>query len=96
MAEIIWSPESLTDLDAIAEFIARDSVARAALFIERLIEAFERLNGFPLSGRIIPEVGRKDCRELIYGSHRVLYRITENDVWIVAVVHSARKWRLEF
>ena len=56
MDKIIWSPTALIDVDSIAEFIARDSVDNAALFVMRLIEATERLKGFPLSGRIIPEI----------------------------------------
>jgi toxin ParE1/3/4 len=54
MAEVIWSPSALDDVDAIAEYIARDSVDQAALFATRLIEATDRLADFPGSGRIIP------------------------------------------
>ncbi len=38
MGKVIWSPSALKDAESIAEFIARDSVSRAALFIHRLIE----------------------------------------------------------
>jgi plasmid stabilization system protein ParE len=39
VGKIVWSPTALKDADSIAEFIARDSVDRAALFVLRLIEA---------------------------------------------------------
>ena len=35
MAVIIWAPSALCDIDAIADFIARDSVDNAALFVTR-------------------------------------------------------------
>ena len=46
MAQVIWSPSALGDVDAIAEYIARDSVDQAALFVARLLEATDRLAEF--------------------------------------------------
>ena len=89
MAKIIWSPAALEDVDAIAAFIARDSVDNAALFVGRLISTTDQLHEFPLSGRIIPEIGNDVCRELIYGSYRIMYRIERNEIWITGVVHGA-------
>ena len=66
--KVIWSPSSLKDVDSIAEYIARDSADQASLFVIRLIEATDRLQDFPRSGRVIPEIGQEACREIIYGS----------------------------
>ncbi len=93
MAEVIWSPSALDDVDTIAEYIARDSRDQAALVVGRLIEATGQLTSFPLSGRMIPEIGESDCREVIVGVYRVMYRIVDEQVWIVGVVHGARNWR---
>lgn len=93
MGKVIWSPSALNDIDAIAEFIARDSVHHAALFVDRLLDAADRLKKHPLSGRIIPEIGNQQCREVIYGSYRIMYRIVKNDVWITGVIHGARDWK---
>ncbi|MBI5193899.1 MAG: type II toxin-antitoxin system RelE/ParE family toxin [Nitrospirae bacterium] len=71
---MIWAPSALEDVNSIAEYIARDSVDRAALFAMRLIEATDRLQDFPLSGRIIPEIGDSSCLEIIYGDYRIMYR----------------------
>jgi plasmid stabilization system protein ParE len=57
MAKVIWAPSALDDIDAIAEFISRDSVYNAALFIDRLFETTDRLKKLPLTGRVIPEIG---------------------------------------
>ena len=65
---------------------------QAALFVGRLIEATDRLGSVPLSGRMIPEIGHPDCREIIYGAYRIMYRVQDEDVWITGVVHGARDW----
>jgi toxin ParE1/3/4 len=93
MAKVIWAPSALIDIDSIATYIARDSVHHASLFIDRLFKAADRLIQNPLSGRIIPEIGKDDCREIIYGSYRIMYRIHKSEVWINAVIHGARNWK---
>ena len=92
MGKVIWSPSALADIDSIAEFIARDSADQASLFVVRLLEATDRLQTLPLSGRIIPEIENPSCREIIYASYRIMYRIEDTDVWITGVVHGARDW----
>ena len=95
MAEVIWSPSALQDAEDIAEFISRDSPEHAALFIERLIEKTDRLAEYPLSGRIIPEIGRENTREIIYGTYRIMYLIETQEVWITGIIHGARDWQPE-
>ncbi|HUT56824.1 MAG TPA: type II toxin-antitoxin system RelE/ParE family toxin [Phycisphaerae bacterium] len=68
MAEVIWSPEALRDLEDIAAFSARDSDHHAALFVQRLLDATDRLAEFPESGRVIPEIGGPRFREVIEGT----------------------------
>jgi toxin ParE1/3/4 len=93
MAEVIWSPNALDDLDAIGEYISRDSVNAACVFVSRLIDAVEYLQQFPRSGRVIPEIGDENCREVVYGAYRLMYRLEGDDVWITGVVHAARNWK---
>ena len=52
---IVWSPQSLRDLHAIREYIAKDSERYADLTVARIFSAVERLLEFPHSGRIVPE-----------------------------------------
>ena len=92
MGKITWAPSALKDIESIAEYIQRDSVDQAALFVSRVIEMTDQLEGFPLSGRIIPEINNANCRELIYGAYRIMYRINKMEIWITGVVHGARNW----
>ena len=95
MGKVIWAPSALDDIDAIAEYIARDSEYSAALFVTRIFEITDRLQKYPLSGREIPEIGEKSCREIIYGSYRIMYKIEGKNVWITGVVHGAKDWKPE-
>ncbi len=93
MGKVIWAPSAINDINFIAEYVARDSIDQATLLITRLIEATDRLQEFPFSGRMIPEIGNESCREVIYGSYRIMYRIEGDNVWITGVVHAARNWK---
>jgi plasmid stabilization system protein ParE len=90
MAEIRWSVTAGEDLRQIETTVARDSPIHAVRLTERLVDAVERLEAFPLSGRSVPEFDRDDLREVICGSYRVVYLAGEDRVTILRVVHGAR------
>ena len=87
---IVWSPQSLRDLQAIHDYIARDSEHYASLTIARIFVAAERLLPFPYSGRIVPERHEPGIREVIVGPFRVVYRV-RNDLIEVATVFRASR-----
>lgn len=91
MAQVVWSPSSLSDLAAIAEFIARDSSHYAGLFVQRIVAHVEKVKDLPKSGRIVPEYGREDLREFIFGNYRIAYRFRGDLIEVAAVVHGARQ-----
>jgi addiction module RelE/StbE family toxin len=90
MAKMKWTPQSLDDIESIANFIARDSDYYAQMFTTKVFEAVEHLEIFPESGRIVPELNRKEIREVIFGNYRIIYRIRGDLVEILTVYHSAR------
>jgi len=52
--------------------------------------ATRRLEMFPESGRIIPEVEDKMLREIIVQGYRVMYRLEPDRVLILAIMHGSR------
>jgi len=72
-----WTPQASDDLQAIYDFIARDSPHYAQLTVEDLLAAIDRLEQFPLMGRHVPERSREDLRELIKPPYRIVYRVGE-------------------
>jgi toxin ParE1/3/4 len=95
VTRLLWSPQAVEDVEAIRSFVARDSEHYANLLVERIVAAVDRLGSFPLSGRVVPEVGNELLREVVYGHYRIVYRATPELVEIVTVFHSARLLRLE-
>ena len=90
MAQVRWTPQAADDLDASAEFIARDSPHFAGLFVADILQTVDRLADFPESGRIVPEIGDRSIREVIFGSYRIIYRRRNEVVEVLAVHHGAR------
>jgi len=90
VVRVSWTDQALEDLDAICLFIARDAPRYAEIFADRVFGAVERLENFPHSGRVVPEIGRKDIREIIFGNYRIIYRLLSDEVEILAVHHGAR------
>ena len=90
MADITWTDQALDDLSSICLFISRDSSYYARVFANDIFIAAERLEQFPRSGRVVPEVGREDIREILFGDYRIIYRIIPDEVEILTVYHSAR------
>ena len=81
----------MDDLEAIARFIERDSPAYARAVVSRLVAATERLADFPRSGRVVPELGREDIREVLVWQYRIIHRVERERVVILTVVHGKRR-----
>ena len=90
MAEIIWTDFAIEDLKSIHEYISKDSRSYANRFIDKLIAKVDQLKVFPQLGKMVPEFGKEDIRELIEGSYRIIYKINIDHIGIVRVHHSAQ------
>jgi toxin ParE1/3/4 len=93
---ILWSPQSLRDLDAIREYIAKDSEHYAGLTIARIFSAVEQLIRFPRSGRIVPERDEAEIREVIVGRFRVVYPVQDDLIEVATVFRAAREFPEKF
>lgn len=90
--KLIWSPLAIERAYEEAHFIAADKPDAALRWLEGLFEAVDRLERFPDSGRIVPEIGLPEYRELVYRkSHRIVYRRDGNVVAILTVRGFARQ-----
>jgi plasmid stabilization system protein ParE len=92
VTRIVWTLQAVEDVEAIRDYVARDSVHSAQLLASRLILSVERLAQFPDSGRIVPEVGDETIREVVLGNYRIVYRLAARVVprflWKLADVAS--------
>lgn len=87
------SPGALADLDDIEEYIARDNPMAAESWIRRLLEKVERAAESPRAGRIVPEIGDEDLREVFLKTYRIVYRIEAARILVLAVFEGHRHLR---
>jgi toxin ParE1/3/4 len=75
------------DLDSIWRFSARNwSVRQANAYIRTIQEAIARLSLFPQSGRLFGD-WRPGIRILQSGDHLIVYRLADDRIEIVRVLH---------
>lgn len=59
-------PQAIRDVESIRDYIAQDSPRYAELTVGRILASVERLHAFPQSGRVVPERGNPEIRELLW------------------------------
>jgi addiction module RelE/StbE family toxin len=92
---VIFSPQFLRRLEDIRERVGLDNPVAAARVIERIRTAVRRLAASPAIGRL----GRVEgMRELVITGtpYIVPYRVKDDTVEIVTVLHSAQGWPERF
>ena len=85
--KIIWSPLAIERITEIARYIAEDNLAAAQKWVEAIFVKVEQVRAAPASGRIVPEVNRKEIREIIFGNYRIVYRMEPENISILTVRH---------
>lgn len=86
-----WSETSENDLKSIINYIAKDSPSRAYDAFKAIKKRALSLNRYPDRGGIVPELqgqGVTQYRELIVAPWRIIYRISEEAVYVLAVMDS--------
>ena len=93
--EVVWTNPGWDDLEAAAEYIARDSEFYAATFVQEARDAASSLADFAERGQVVPEFDDESIRELLLKPYRLVYKVTDEHVFIVAFIHgSQRLWRI--
>jgi toxin ParE1/3/4 len=93
MAEVIWTEPALQELDVIAEYIALDNPAAASQLVQEIFDKTERLEDFPQSGRVPPELRNSVYREVVVPPCRIFYREDEARVIVLCVMREEQQLR---
>lgn len=93
--KVHWTEVSIQHLIAVYDQISKDSPFYATKMVDRLTRRSQQIGDFPMSGRVVPEHGAQDLREVFEGPYRLIYRIKRDQVDVVAVIHGARLLPLE-
>lgn len=87
---VVWSPEASEDLESIAEYIAKDSEFYARAIVSKILATSRNLTNQPFLGRSVPEISDENIRERFVYSYRLVYKITNKTITILAIIHGKR------
>src|SRR6476620_11161140 len=88
--QVVWLRSAAEELDGIAAYIAKDSPSYAASVVQKILSVAEDLSKFPRMGPRVPEWDSDELRQRIVYRYRLIYRIRDERVEILAVIHGAR------
>lgn len=92
MKTVGWSDRAVAELERIYEYIAEDDALAAQRWVQALQAAADRLARFPRSGRVVPELNRDDLREIVKGSYRLVYQLTDLGPVVVTVFEAHQQF----
>ena len=89
--KVIWTEQAFEDLENVYKFVLNDSPAAAKKTAEIILESIEQIQRYPELGRSgrLPTI-----REFIIPRSALIfiYRIHKNNIELISILHSARKW----
>jgi len=88
---VLWTDAALDQLEAIRDYLSQTSPEYARRVVERLVNRSAQIAAFPRSGRVVPEYEIDEVRQVIERSYRLIYLVKEEQVEILAIIHTARK-----
>jgi len=95
MAEVVWTEPALSDLDAIADYIALENPDAARALVSRVFRHVDQLADHPRSGSKPPELRGWRYRQIVEPPCRVFYREDSNRVFILHVMRAEQLLRPE-
>ena len=93
MVEIVWTETALSDLDAIADYIALENPVAARKLVHKIFKHVEQLTDHPASGSRPVELEGRGYRQIVEPPCRVFYRHNDDYVFILHVMRSEQKLR---
>jgi len=86
--KIRWSGPAGRELESALDFIAAENRDAADRLARAVFKAVSRLERFPTSGRMVPELEDPNLREVVHAPFRILYQVTTQHVEILAVIRT--------
>ena len=86
-----WTKRAAADLIAIGDYIAVDDAGASRAWVEKLRRRAALAARTPRAGRVVPEVGRADVREVFVRTYRIVYRLVPGAIVVLTVVEGHRR-----
>ena len=89
--KVAWSYVALGNLIETNKYIASENPEAARKVINDIFEAGNKIKAFPEKGRIVPELRRKNVREVFRYEYRIIYRIESKRIFVLTVLHMKQR-----
>lgn len=89
MSSYSFTPEAVNDLGGIYSYVAHEDMVAARQLLDRITELFRKLSTMLGLGRKRPELGQ-DIRSFPTGKYVIYYRVVEEGVQLMRIMHGAR------
>lgn len=89
---VVFAEAADNDLIEIGERIRPDNPARALTFVLELTDQCYTLADMPRRYPLVPRYEHYGIRRCVYGNYLIFYRVREDAVEIVHVLHGARDY----
>ncbi|QQB81606.1 type II toxin-antitoxin system RelE/ParE family toxin (plasmid) [Cupriavidus necator] len=89
------TPLAEAELEAIADYIARDNPRRALSFVRELRDRCLSLADMPLAFPLVPRCEDRGVRHRVHGNYQIFYRVVGDPparIDVLHVLHSARNY----
>jgi len=93
MAEVVWTEPALSELDAIADYIALENPDAARELVQRIFRHVGQLATHPQSGSKPQELRAWRYRQIVEPPCRVFYREDSDRVYILYAMRAERLLR---
>lgn len=93
MVEVVWTEPALSDLDAIADYIALENPDAARELVQRIFQHVGQLAEHPQSGSKPQELRGWRYRQIVEPPCRVFYREDSDCAYILYVMRAERLLR---
>ena len=80
-----WTDRSTDDLAAIYAYIVQNNPQNAKQWVDKLRQRARNAANSALIGRVVPELGQADIREIFVDCYRIVYRVEDDGISILTV-----------
>jgi plasmid stabilization system protein ParE len=89
--KVAWSYVALGNLIEANKYISSENPEAARKVINDIYDTGRKIKEFPEKGRIVPEIRRKNVREVFCFEYRIIYRIETRRIFILTVRHMKQR-----
>ena len=88
MVKVNWTRQAINNLYEIREYFQPQSKRFVEQLTDKIFEKAKALEQFPQMGRVVPEIGNSEVRELIFRNYRIIYHLVSSSQINILAVHN--------